>query len=265
MYRSWPVFAAVMLAFGALAWAAGADQIVRDGLRAANLAQERTGAPRVHETDRIARVVADAISWPRQSTADGLAGAALDTVAARDGRLQVVEATPLRSDDRLDPLARLTFRVHLDGHQAGFTTVPDVTYCYRAEFNSYGVIGAPTRVDCPRDAAPVTPPPAPAEVTVPVGADKVVERALRSSDVRSEVTAGVRRITRKSDLSPAVTVDGDGSSVGVAVSAPGTCLLGRRVSGKVEVWYLPPVKAQPGEVSCSPQSALAGAGQRSPH
>jgi hypothetical protein len=40
------------------------------------------------ETDRIARVVADAISYPRQQSAAGYATAALATRAARDGRLQ---------------------------------------------------------------------------------------------------------------------------------------------------------------------------------
>jgi hypothetical protein len=72
------------------------------------------------ETDRIARVVADAISYPRQQSAAGYATAALATRAARDGRLQVVRIEELRADELTDPLGRLIFLIHLEGSGSGF-------------------------------------------------------------------------------------------------------------------------------------------------
>ena len=59
--------------------------------------------PRSAETDRIATVVADAISYPRQSSAAGFARAALATRAGQDGRLRVVATEELPADDPRDP------------------------------------------------------------------------------------------------------------------------------------------------------------------
>jgi hypothetical protein len=55
--------------------------------------------PRSAETDRIATVVADAISYPRQSSAAGFARAALATRAGRSGRLRLVAMEELPADD----------------------------------------------------------------------------------------------------------------------------------------------------------------------
>jgi hypothetical protein len=62
--------------------------------------------PRSAETDRIATVVADAISYPRQSSAAGFARAALATRAGQDGRLRVVAIEELPADEPGDPRTR---------------------------------------------------------------------------------------------------------------------------------------------------------------
>lgn len=60
-------------------------------------------APGNDETDRVARVVSDAIAWPRQESAMGYARAAADTTAGQDGRLTVVEVTELEADKLTEP------------------------------------------------------------------------------------------------------------------------------------------------------------------
>src|SRR5215213_1083665 len=132
--------------------------------------------PRNGETDRIAKVVADAISYPRQSSAAGFARAALATRAGQDGRLRVVAIEELPADDPRDPqdpLARLVFLVHLEASEGEFTTEP-VTACYEARFNYDGIMGSPRRIACPPGATPVTPPPAEPEpeIAIPDGADE---------------------------------------------------------------------------------------------
>ena len=61
-------------------------------------------APGNAETDRIAKVVSDAISYPRQDSAAGYARAALATRAGQAGRLRVVAIEELRADELGDPL-----------------------------------------------------------------------------------------------------------------------------------------------------------------
>ena len=108
-----------------------------------------TDPPGNAETDRIAQVVANAISYPRQESANGLVRTALATNAGQDCRLAVIAADDIDADELTDPLARLVFRVQLDGAQSGVASDPPVTACYDAEFNFYGIIDQPSRTDCP--------------------------------------------------------------------------------------------------------------------
>jgi hypothetical protein len=57
------------------------------------------------ETDRIAKVVSDAISYPYKKSAARYARAALATRAGQDGRLRVVAIEELKADE-LQRLAR---------------------------------------------------------------------------------------------------------------------------------------------------------------
>jgi hypothetical protein len=95
--------------------------------------------------------VADAISHPRQESAAGYAEAAGATAAGQDGRLTVIEVEELDAEELLDPLGRLVFLVHVDGEQGAIFSEEPVTACYEAEFNYYGVIEEPDRIDCQAD------------------------------------------------------------------------------------------------------------------
>jgi hypothetical protein len=231
--------------------------------------------PRSDETDRIAKVVADAISYPRQDSAAGFARAALATRAGQDGRLRVVAMEELHADKLQDPLARLVFLVHLEASEGEFVTEPAVTTCYEAKFNYYGVIGTPRRTACPRDAAPITPPPEPGpETAIPDGADELLERLLagasrqpRAEEVRAAVQAGLARVAGGGVPPPEPEVATDGADIGVALFEPDSrdCLLGARTGGQVLVWRPSRVQMQPGELSCDPATALARQGTRPPH
>lgn len=225
------------------------------------------------ETDRIARVVSDAISWPRQDTAMGLARAASGTTAGRDGRLTVVEVAELDAATQEEPFAELMFRVHLEGSTAGWVETDPVTACYRVEFDFYGVEGSPRRTDCPADAAPVdipaAPPPGPS-AEIPDGADAVLRTELRRlppAPDAGRLAATVAGSLPVSDqgLPPDVEVDVDGGDVGISVRGDDACLLGARIAGRVEVWQPSDVLLQPGELTCDPQTALATWGQDPPH
>jgi hypothetical protein len=235
------------------------------------------------ETDRIAKVVADAISFPRQSSAAGFARAALATRAGQDGRLRVVAMEGLASDRPEEPMARLVFLVYLPAETSSWRTIPAVTACYEARFNYYGIIDSPGRMDCPPGTAPVTPPTeAPvAVVQIPTGADELVERLLTDAArtpgaeaVRAALEAGLRDAAARAGTGPGPPpqlpdpqVATDGDDIGVALFEPGdrSCLLGARTGGRVAVWRPSRVQLQPGELSCDPGTALAGHGQRPPH
>jgi hypothetical protein len=238
-------------------------------------------APGNAETDRIAKVVSDAISYPYQKSAAGYARAALATRAGQDGRLRVVAIEELKADELGDPFGRLVFLVHLEGSEAGWTKSPPVTACYNAEFSFYGIIGSPRRMVCPRDATPITPPPTQPtpEIVIPNGADEVVEQVLtaaaptpRAEDIRGALIETLGRAApdalpgRRTRL-PAPQVATDGSDIGVALAAPDDhgCLLGARIDGKVLVWRPSRVQVQPGELTCAPGTALARQGTRPPH
>lgn len=221
------------------------------------------------ETDRIARVVADAISFPRQRTAAGLVRAA----SGRSAGVTVVEARELDARTGEDPLAHLVLRVHLDARPAsGFTSgSPAVTACYDAEFNRYGVIGAPERRTCPVGARAVTVPPAPLTPQVPVGSDAALRSVLGrlpSGSTAKQVASAVRRglpAAAPRTLDPEVGAVLDGRRVGVSVRGVDDCLLGVRREAGVLVWRPSRVQVQPGELSCDPLTALALDGTRSPH
>lgn len=229
---------------------------------------------RLDETRRVVDVVSRAISAPRQDSAAGFARAADRTTAAEDGRLAVIGMDDLDPEELEDPLARLTFRVHLAGSGEGLGTRADVTACYVADFSRYGVIGSPRQVDCPAHAAAVSVPPAPAVPVVPAGAEARVRAALRAAagpaspdELRAEILRRVSALVTDPAPSqpPDVTVTVQGADVGAALAGAHDCLLARRVAGTVEAWRPPSVTVEPGELSCSAGTALAGLAKRSPH
>jgi hypothetical protein len=227
-----------------------------------------------NETDRVARVVSDAIGWPRQESAMGYARAAADTTAGQDGRLTVIEVTELKADNLSQPFGELTFLVHVDGSTDGFIETDPVTACYRAEFGFYGVVGSPRRTHCPEDPAPVDIAALPSDrprIEIPNSADRVLRAELQRlppapQEAQLE-TALVAALTVDSHAAQPPDVDTavHGTDVGVSVRGDGECLLGARTAGKVEVWRPSAVQLQPGELTCDPVTALAGWGQDAPH
>lgn len=238
-------------------------------------------APGNDETDRVATTVATAISYPRQDSADGFIRAALDTTAAKDSRLTVVDAEEIHARELVDPLARLVFRIHLEGSESGFFRTDPITACYETEFNFYGMMGSPQRTTCPAGAAAIVPPPLLPEpkVVIPAGFDHTLGNLLgalpaapTAGDVRARVTGGlpapaVDPETGLRDLPPTVETAVSGVDVGVSLREgnDGGCLLGARVGGVVMVWRPDRVQLQPGELSCDPQTALHLQGTRPPH
>jgi hypothetical protein len=227
------------------------------------------------ETDRVAQVVSDAVAWRRQESAMGYARAAAATTAGRDGRLTVVEVTELTADEPTQPFAELLFLVHLEGSTDGwFGDVDPVTACYRTEFGFYGVVGSQRRTRCPDDPSavhiPALPPEAP-RIEIPDDADRVLHTQLRrlapipeTDRLEADLVAALTEDSGAAG-SPDVDASQDGTDIGVSVSGDNGCLLGARTAGKVEVWRPSAVQLQPGELSCDPDTALAGWGQDPPH
>jgi hypothetical protein len=230
-------------------------------------------APGNGETDRIARVVSDAIGWPQQASAMGYARAAVQTTAGQDGRLTVVEVTELKADTPEEPFGELMFLVHLEGSAAGLITSDPVTACYRAEFGFEGLVGSPRRTGCPEDASPVEIPAVPSggpRPEIPDNADRLLRAQLRRlptapqpAQLEADVAAAFPVAAHA--LPPDVQAAVDGTDVGVSVRGEDDCLLGARITGKVQVWRPSPVQLQPGELTCAPETALAAQGQQAPH
>jgi hypothetical protein len=231
-----------------------------------------TESPREREADRVARVVADAISYPRQSDADGFVRAAHDVQAGRDGRLTVVAKEGAREGQPSERIARLTFRVFLAAEDDGWNRSPEVVRCYRVDFSRYGVMdGSPTSTECPARTTWVAAAPAPPRRVTPVGSLEAVRRVLRHAPVQSTVAGLTSSVRSGLPAQPTHTMPPDldvgvaGRDLGVAVRDDGGCLLGARIDGRVLVWVLDQAQAQPGEIGCTPASALGRLGIHPPH
>lgn len=187
----------------------------------------------------------------------------------------------LPGNSETDPLGRLIFLVHLEGSGSGFSRVEPVTACYQATFSYYGIIGKLSRTGCPPNPVPVMPAttaPKPV-VTVPDGSDAVVKQVLRDAPAAPDVgrirsrlvdalpEAGSNPVTGLTDVVATPEVATTGGDIGVALFEPESrsCLLGARVGGEVLVWRPSRAQMQPGELSCDPQTALAGLGIHPPH
>ena len=229
------------------------------------------------ETDRIARVVAEAIGYPRQEDAIGLARAAATTRAVTSGELRVVEAQDLPGSGADEVMARLVFWIHLERVQAGGvfeSDEPAVTACYDVEFTHFGPVGPPRRRECPARTTAVPLPPPAAVRELSSGSDAALRRVVRGLPDELEAVAAAGAVRRAlpaaaaGALDPEVTAEVRGGDVGVSVRAENGCLLGSRlggVGGQVLVWRLSRVQRQPGELSCDPATALRGDGLTPPH
>ncbi|XVS61203.1 hypothetical protein ACQPYE_23170 [Actinosynnema sp. CA-299493] len=225
------------------------------------------------ETDRQSATLADAIGYPRQPDAAGLARAALATQLGGSPDFSVLRAEDLAHGGPEDPMARLVWRIHRDAHNSGWEQTPEFDVCYEVAFDHYGAVSAPARVTCPADATPITPPPLPKR-DIPPDFTPALEAALGAlpgtpgeAEVRDALAAAlpaprVDPETGLTSIPPAVLVHVRGADVGVALSAHTGgdgehCVMGRRVGGEVRVWSLNWRDLGPMEKPCTAEAALA--------
>jgi len=143
-------------------------------------------------------------------------------------------------------------------------------YCFRVPFDHYGKHGefgtadGVRLVECPEDAGPVELPPD--EVVAAAGnareAAHAVLDTLPASGLPSEeeIADQVAALLDPPEADhirtapPSVAVDG--TDVGVAMGGVDDCVLVKRANGVVTDVYAPRVYLQPGELGCTPWTAL---------
>ena len=230
------------------------------------------------------------ISAERPDDIDGWARAAVAGVSeaspADSAKIELIGIDPQQSIDLNEPFGRLDFRVPapaLENASAGAAGA----HCFRVEFDYYGKVGAwessdgVDPIDCPTDAAVVAPPVDGSVVPlVSANAREVTTTVLREQarmGTRATVDAIIAAISAQLDpptgefetaAPPRVVIEEDsaGDRIGVAFGTADDCVLVKSENGTVEDVYPPPVKLQPGELGCTPETALADSDQlRSPH
>ncbi|MBM7785591.1 hypothetical protein [Tenggerimyces flavus] len=159
-------------------------------------------------------------------------------------------------------VARITARYP---SQKFSTDDPEATMCFEYQYGGWtGAGDDPKVVGCPSGPPLVIsiPPPPP---SLPADALKRVTAALKGLPNADE--ASVRAAVGATITEPGATFDvlaHDGWT-GIAVRAGSDCLLAR-VDGKAtEVWVPPRVTIQPGELTCSADTAALGLAKKGPH
>lgn len=180
-----------------------------------------------------------------------------------------------------DPVGALRFRSTVQSSEYGDPHVA----CFESEFDFWGVAteefddwsddeAVARDIPCPPDAAPVPPPVDTHTVyVVPEGAEELVVDVLAEAPAAASAPEIVAELVermpqptgeREAPFTPQAVVDGD--RIGVAMGDAGACLLVTRTADGVEVLHVPSVLLQPGELGCSPDTALRPVEQlRSPH
>ena len=179
--------------------------------------------------------------------------------------------------DEMEVLGTLTFMVLLPEDKNPPPFAPSESerdrgpYCYEVVFDQYGAHGefgtadGMTHIDCPEDAAPLTPPAS----DLPVVADNAREAAhevlaglpasgLPSTDeIADQVTALLDDAPVGGPPVAEVSVAIDGADVGVAMGGADDCVLVARRNGEVVDVHAPSVYLQVGELGCRPYTALS--------
>ncbi|GAB2449620.1 outer membrane murein-binding lipoprotein Lpp [Conyzicola lurida] len=226
---------------------------------------------------RVEQLVSD-IAYDRNDDIDFAARRAVQA-AGENSLVQLIGITATEPAAIGDSFGSLEFRVPegqtVDNQGVATTTGP---YCFRVGFNYYGADeGAPEQFDCPADAPVVTPPP---DTTVyPTLAENAREAARNvlteiaaSGDTLTtdEIAARIRAelippSSALQSLAEPFVADVDGR-IGVAMQDSSDCVLVSLVDGAVADVYPPAVLLQPGELGCSPTTAVADPEQlQSPH
>lgn len=239
-------------------------------------------APGDSQTDETAQRIADAIDSPPQTSAANYARKAIEAAHGSSEAFAVVEMHDSPSDDLEATTVHLVFRVHHAGTQDEFFPQDPVTACYKVGFNFRGLAEAPRRTDCPANAAPLDPPPIPVW-EVPEGFDQALQSVLTglpASVTDQEVSGALARSMPPLRLGPETQTRGrppmqdvalHGNDVGVAFRAGDRstggidCLLGSRIGGSTLVWRPSWAQVQPGELTCTAETALGRQGVTPPH
>jgi len=157
--------------------------------------------------------------------------------------------------------------------------------CFESEFDYWGVAtdkfgdwnkdtSVARDIECPPDAARIPPPVDTRPVyVVPGGAEALVVEVLTNAkstasadDIVAEVVERMPQPTGQREVAfePRATVVG--GDIGFAMGDVDDCLLVKRGADGVQVLYVPRVLLQPGELGCSPDTALLPLEQlQSPH
>lgn len=235
------------------------------------------------EQDSARERVADlarAIGGERPSDIQGYARAAVAEVSVNADAIELIGIDDQQSLDVSKPFGSLDLRVPVDAQDAasgaqGETTEQPAAYCFRVVFDYYGKVGewATTdgveSIDCPPGAAPVTPEPDTSiryvlAVNARESAREVLLAAIQSgrlpseSDVVAEISGLLEQPESELERAapPQVLID-DAERIGVAMGDADGCVLVKSENGRVLDVRPAPVLLQPGELGCSPSTALA--------
>jgi len=143
-------------------------------------------------------------------------------------------------------------------------------YCFAVVFDHWGMQGefgtadGVTRIECPPNASPITPPPS----NLPVVADNARAAAHEvleglpasglpsSNEIAGQVSALLHAVVGGAPTAE-VTAVVDGTDVGVAMGSADDCVLVARRNGAVIDVHPPSISLQPGELGCGPYTALS--------
>lgn len=142
---------------------------------------------------------------------------------------------------------------------------PDAVRCYEYDLTD-GYNFDPNRIDCPDLDALQLEPSAP-EPAIPSGAADALRERLEALDPGSLNEEQVLAVARQAGADAAIVdVATAGGVIGVVIGNGGDqCVAASVDAGTVEVWHIPKVLAQPGELGCSALAAARGEGKRHPH
>ncbi|MGC5172524.1 hypothetical protein ACLQ2Q_17955 [Microbacterium sp. DT81.1] len=180
-----------------------------------------------------------------------------------------------------EPFGALQFRATVPPTQAGDPYVA----CFESEFDFWGVAtekfgdwsndtAVAHDIPCPPDAARIPPPVDTRPVyVVPDGAEALVVEVFTNAsatasadDILAEVVERMPQPSgdREVAFEPRATVAG--GDIGFAMGDGDDCLLVKRGADGVQVLHVPRILLQPGELGCSPDTALRPLEQlQSPH
>lgn len=226
-------------------------------------------------------IVGDVVKSASSDRHDDINGFARSTVAKISGDGAVRDVVSLVGIEELepsalgDPLGVLTFRVQLAATQNGFGSEAAFDACFGIEFNYYGVtddriwegVNYLRESACPVDVGPVVPPIDTSVVyVVAANAEDVAMRVLSEvtsvteldgSDIEARILALLDVPSGEfEELTPPSVVVVDGK-VGVAMgNTAHNCVLVALVGGVVSRVMPAPVRLEPGELGCRPETAL---------